>query len=1179
VTVPLLLEALRIVRLPGIDEPFAVESFSPGVNLVFGPNASGKSSIVRAIELLLWPPLHTRQLVTIAARFQLAGDTWDVRADADGTRAWCNSTPASAPALPSPELRHRYRISLHDLLGSESGDGGFAAAIARASVGGLDLASAASALEFSDRPPTRLSARNNWDANRLVLDEARQHAAALHREAQDLAELERARDDAGAAHQDIVRLEAIFRARTADTQYRDAEHALRVLPSGLGELTGREFDDAQSLLVQWRALVVNRVRARQQRDLAAQTMRELFPQRVPTEAERLAWRALASRLRDYDDRCERDTQSVRASEAERDHARQRCHGQATDAQLSQLDAAALDTLVTFARRFELAHGALLAANQLCDALSAIAANTALATALSADVLRDLMRVLIRWLAADARGSARATSAGVWWWLLLSVGVVGWVLLAVRWHWAAGFGAALALLIVLLSRRAIAPERTELTLLQHEYHRLGGAPLATWTSPDVSGALDSVSRVLADARARERDDARRADAERAVAQARAHLAPLEAERVALVARWGLAPDADAQTLPWFVHQLVTWSDAHRAVIALEARLDAAIATRAATYREMVASLAPHSIEVPESTSRIEAVIEALDARSLAFREASRNADDAERELQSLDADASGITTAWHTLLERASIAVMELPEQMQVVHEQQLRDTLDRLETGIAQRERFQELTKRCRDAGRDRDSAAAPFLADDAFHALYVQSPEELRCAHAEASARAAAYTELVERAATLRHRIDAAKRAHNVEGALARFDASSAELERAQQESLEALVGNAMLDFVHDETRDVHRPAVFHRARELFARITHGRWQLTLEENESGEFGFHAVDSRTLQECHLNQLSSGTRVQLLVAVRMAFVEVTEGPVRLPLFLDEALGTSDDQRAQALIEAALELAGTGRQLFYFTAQNDEMETWRTALTGRAIAWREFDLAQIRRGFDNGRPHPGSGVRVPPSPRSALPEPERHTHASYGAALHVPVIRAGFTPAAATHPWYVIDDVRVLHEVLSLGVATWGELQWYVDSRGRFPESHVSREECSFVLERARVLMRAVEVLHREARIGRGDPVDRTRLVEAGVTQPRLLDAVSAVATSCAGEARALLARLEDGAVSGFGPQRVTALRSGLQEIGCLDPATPRTAQEIRLAMLAEVSDDSGSGAVDALLARIAAAEG
>src|SRR5690606_37194719 len=104
-----------------------------------------------------------------------------------------------------------------------------------------------------------------------------------------------------------------------------------------------------------------------------------------------------------------------------------------------------------------------------------------------------------------------------------------------------------------------------------------------------------------------------------------------------------------------------------------------------------------------------------------------------------------------------------------------------------------------------------------------------------------------------------------------------------------------------------------------------HGRYELRLDQQDEPEFT--AFDEVDRLERRLEELSSGTRVQLLLAVRVAFVEQQEQGVMLPLLLDEVLGNSDDERARAIMAAAVELAREGRQVFYFTAQADEVVRW------------------------------------------------------------------------------------------------------------------------------------------------------------------------------------------------------------------------------------------------------------
>ena len=46
---------IAVRRLPGIDDPFTLDALERDLVLVIGPNASGKSSLCRAIRSVLWP--------------------------------------------------------------------------------------------------------------------------------------------------------------------------------------------------------------------------------------------------------------------------------------------------------------------------------------------------------------------------------------------------------------------------------------------------------------------------------------------------------------------------------------------------------------------------------------------------------------------------------------------------------------------------------------------------------------------------------------------------------------------------------------------------------------------------------------------------------------------------------------------------------------------------------------------------------------------------------------------------------------------------------------------------------------------------------------------------------------------------------------------------------------------
>jgi hypothetical protein len=419
-----------------------------------------------------------------------------------------------------------------------------------------------------------------------------------------------------------------------------------------------------------------------------------------------------------------------------------------------------------------------------------------------------------------------------------------------------------------------------------------------------------------------------------------------------------------------------------------------------------------------------------------------------------------------------------------------------------------------------------------------------------DATRLAAELVPLTEQVMRLRAEIDRAKQTSDVEAALAEVAAAESALRATRERDLNAIVGDLLVRHVQRVTRDQHRPAVFHRARELFAQVTRGRYRLDFDEGDAP--AFRAFDTTTGLGHDLYQLSSGTRVQLLLAVRVAFVESQEPEFRLPLLLDETLGTSDDVRAQAIIDAVITLAEGGRQVFYFTAQRDEVGKWLAALEARAAPHALIDLAAARRQ----RPVDDTEI-VPLAPvlLELLPEPDGCTHDDYGARLGVPPIRPGQDDVGSTPLWYLVDDLPALYELLRAGVETWGALRTLAEGGGGGvidPQSPT--------LARAAGLARAIEALHAEARIGRGRPVDRTALVVSGaLSSERQLEKILELAIQYEHGARPLIDALERREVSHLREHTIAALREFLERNGYVDDRPPRTSDQLRAAMLAAAS--------------------
>ena len=80
------LSRLRLRRAPGLDKGLGELRFEAGLNVVFGPNESGKSTLARAIQSTLWPVGRKPGSVIDGESEWSEGDRfWSARYDGDTT--------------------------------------------------------------------------------------------------------------------------------------------------------------------------------------------------------------------------------------------------------------------------------------------------------------------------------------------------------------------------------------------------------------------------------------------------------------------------------------------------------------------------------------------------------------------------------------------------------------------------------------------------------------------------------------------------------------------------------------------------------------------------------------------------------------------------------------------------------------------------------------------------------------------------------------------------------------------------------------------------------------------------------------------------------------------------------------------------------------------------------------
>src|SRR5690606_25457474 len=154
----------------------------------------------------------------------------------------------------------------------------------------------------------------------------------------------------------------------------------------------------------------------------------------------------------------------------------------------------------------------------------------------------------------------------------------------------------------------------------------------------------------------------------------------------------------------------------------------------------------------------------------------------------------------------------------------------------------------------------------------------------------------------------------------------------------------------------------------------------------------------------------------------------------------------------------------------------------------------------------------------------------------------------------------VDDLPLLHRLLTLDVVTWGALESLVEYGGAplldaFPGAY----------PRIRAAARALAAAQRWARVGHGRPVHRQVLVDSGAISDRFIDAVSELAEQAGGAAPALLEQLESGQLKYFRASSAYQLRDYLVEHGYMDEESSLDRDEIAVRTTATVAAELDAG--------------
>ena len=1230
------LRRLSISALPGIEPGFSFEPASARVNIVTGPNAIGKSSLVRALRYLLAGVDGRNDPPDLHLEAELTSDTteWTVLRMGRQVVWRRDGEPVDAPALPGADQFGLYRLSMESLLTDDADDRALADRLWRMVRGGYDL----DAARVGGVGP-RFAATEERQ-----LREARAELAGLRNKHRDLrlqeAELTGLARRIRRAEQARVRrgcVEAALALLKAIRERRARGAALQAFPVEMARLRGDEVERLEEFeeeiarreteLADARRFLKERVRERENTG---------FGNALPDPE--LVDRARKALRRVERDAIERGHARVALAGAEQTLATVRAElggsgappgpgadglGRAklagADANAAhippRLDADSLDRARTIAEPLVDKRARRRELRQWLD-MAGDAPEQA-----EIDRLRDGVNALRRWLAVSEDSASRVlvwvrntTQVALWTGMTLAALMALWALRAES-YWLLGFFLTVManlFAVYWFSRQAASLGAHARDEAKRNYAETGLETPPEWNREAVREHLRSdvearLNRLLLRQERAVRARGLRAELE----QAETEIGALEEKKRALASELGIDPMLPGAPFLRFISVTEKWDSAQRdhgvKAAALRA-LDDRIGEGAAHVRELLApwrttgdpplGFSTTNAHVPvdtnavadaaaadagaegmaavevdsDATAHVDAdsaaeaevdalrvVFDALEKRLAKAKEADGEIESARDRVESLQDRIRNAEAGRSGLFERAGIATgarAELARRVDGLND--WRKANDALVLATGDENRLRGLISNDASLIEAAEKGAAPIeVAEDGSDPIEVaeagavtELQRELRVASEEADK----HDELLKKQQDIETLLREARKSHDLERAAGELDKAGEALRDKRDRALLHVATDLLLNDVEDAFRTEREPELLRRARERFEQVTAHEFTLELADKS----GFTARDLTQGVLRAPAELSSGTRMQLLLALRLAWTEDRErGGEALPLFLDEALTTSDESRFAVMARTLSRLSGNaGRQIFYLSARRHEATLWKQA-TGTEPG--VIDLAAVR--FCSALADPDAlRVETPP----ALPPPDGLAAEKYAALIGAHPVNPR-ADASGIHLFHLLrDDLGLLHGLLDpWRIATLGQLESLLASnaaRGAVSD----RQTRQRLRQRSRTARTWTELW----RQGRGKPVDRAVLDQSGAVSDVFLNPAADLAKELEGDGKALVLALRDRRVKGFHASKADELEKWLVDKGYVDDAPTLEPDEHRLLILQRVVPPTPADADD-----------
>ncbi len=1110
---------IHVRRAPGLGNGLKdINGFSPDINIVHGNNAVGKSTTARMIQKLIWRDATKGLIVdgTLVESQEDASKEWRVVIDSDNVSVQRDGQPFSPSDMPSADFASRYMLSLPDLIShsEKDKDDGLLKEILLQIRGGLDLDKAFADLAYVGT--RRGMANPAYKAYKSASDGfAKEYGKqkSLIEEMGNLEAWERDHANAVKAGEERTWYEGLVEYIRQSQAFKESEARLgefdkrmeKVGPDDVEKLVGLE----QSL-----GKIQTEIEKLKQRleSANASILASGLPDAGCREQDLEELKGYLEYIENADremQKCRQDYVNARGKAAS--HLKE--FGAAdvpedwmglTDSQVGKLDEHYTKSLDNRNGLSEVDHRISILESDLKGNVSNIEQDT--------DRVRDAIRHLGDWLRYH-----RETGMPPFVYLLL-LGLVGFSTTFLAWKFRSfglyltvGFVLLLAVFLLILRWRA-ATSRNAMRIIEKNYADAGLPTFDVWSPDAVSKAIE---RLVESMNLSKRIQLQKA----ALSESHERKRVLLEEKGRLDETWqelgdeihGL-PVHDPTRLFWHLKSMLEWRQAileskgHEEALVYWSGKSADLLDKCGTL------LTVYGIDRPSNPVEAKSRIEILKNRSIHHREAIVKRIEAEEGLEAKRGESN------------------DVQEQIRSFYKSRDLDLGDRVEL-LRLIGMIEDYEKAQNDLNAKRavmDTGLNGLKKHSLFGRFAIDSEKpfaDLEKEAGKAADSAGLKEKLYGEIKSLKDRIAGVEKENNLQDLLAAKESALDALEQDFNEGLSSIAGNLWYQALRDRSERVNRPKVLERADGIFKQVTSGRYKLQVSQN--GVRGFRAYDIHDRMSKELSELSTGTRIQLLMSVRLAFVECQEERYRLPLLADELMATSDDQRSLQIVQALVGIARTGRQVFYFTAEADEVVKWRLFLNGQEGLDPRF--------IEIGR-HEAMVLKdyqpLPFTQPVHIPEPDGHDRDSYRSLIGVPSYDLLHQVPDQLHLWYLTDDLQLLRDCLQLGVQTYGQFKHYSEGMGSGadPRWHAA-------LDAFKLKAKLLEYLQQLWLQGRNRPIGRSELEASKAVSPSFMNKLNDKLNALNGDPLALVHSLKNKEVPHFRDDATERLEQYLKDEG------------------------------------------